>query len=350
MKNIRNYFILVTKARKNVGENYSFIVIIGRLLFWLLKYKGGFSFFFMLNLHKKGSRFDQILSHKEFHRIHDRIDPVYYRSILEDKYIFDCFMKGFNYPLAPLRGIVIKNRVRWLNEERTEPIEALLNYELNCYCKMITKWGGQDVHKLEIHKGTMIIDNELSDISRFKTLVSGAPFVLQNTLIQHAEMNRLNHSCVNTIRAITIHNGDCAINFINYLRLGVGNSIVDNISHGGLGCRIYDDGTLAETANDKNGFNTWLTYHPDSKIEFKGFKIPFFKEALDIVVHMHERFHCFFTIGWDIAITETGPVIIEANPVGSLWFEQTLYGGIKQQFLKFANSYIEKRIVTNSRP
>ena len=182
----------------------------------------------------------------------------------------------------------------------------------------------------------------MDDIQSFKKNISDAIYVLQNTLIQHPEMNRINNSCVNTIRAITIHNGENASNFINYLRIGVGNSLVDNISQGGLGCGIHEDGTLFDTANDNFGLSTWITHHPDSIVEFKKFKIPFYKEAMELVIKMHQSFHVFFIIGWDIAITESGPVIIEGNPVSELVFEQSIYGGLRPQFLKFANSYKKK--------
>jgi hypothetical protein len=343
MNKIKKYSALITKALHNNGKNFHFVLILFRLMFWELKYKGGFSNFFMLNLHKRGSKFIQIIGNKEFRRIHDKLNPSYYRSLLEDKYIFDRFMKSYNFPLAQMRGIIMNNSIFWLNEKGTEPLEAIINYELDCYCKMLTKWGGQDVHKLEINDRNVTIDNKLSDIPGLKKMVSNAIFVLQTTICQHPEMNRINSSCVNTVRAITIHNGEYATNFINYLRLGVGNSIVDNISHGGLGCGIREDGTIFDTAMDKFGFTGWITHHPDSNVEFKGFKIPFYNEALKLVVNMHQCFHCFFIIGWDIAITESGPVIIEANPVGGLLYEQTLYGGFRQQFLKYANSYREKK-------
>ena len=342
MNKIIGYSVIINKALSSNGKNFNIVVIGIRLLFWLLIYKGGFAYFFMLNLHKRGTKFNQIISDKVFKKIHDKLNPSYYRPLLEDKYIFDRFMKSYGFPLAKMQGIIMNNTVFWINNNRTEPLENILNYELDCYCKMVTKWGGQDVHKLEIHDRNVIINNKFSDILSLKKMVSGAVFILQTTIHQHPEMNRINNSCVNTIRAITIHDGETANNFINYLRLGVGNSIVDNVSHGGLGCRIREDGMLFNTAMDKYGYTGRITHHPDSKVEFKGFKIPFYHEALKLVVRMHQCFHCFFIIGWDIAITESGPIIIEANPVGGILYEQAIYRGVRSKFLEYANSYIKK--------
>jgi hypothetical protein len=343
MNKIKKNWDLITKAFGNEGENESYVVIFFRLLYWIFYYNGGLSYFFMLNLHKKGNSINEILSIKEFNKIHDKLDPVYYRAILEDKYLFDRFMKGYNFPLAEMLGILMNNSIFWINEKRKEPLDNILDYELDCYCKMITKWGGMDVYKIGIHNRIVIINNKKSDILSFKKIISGATFVLQKTIAQHPDMSRLNSSCVNTVRIYTISDGENVHILLNFLRMGVGQSIVDNVSHGGLGCGIHLDGTLFDTANDKDGSSTWLTHHPDSGVEFKSFKIPFYKEACTLTVDMHQCFHCFFGIGWDIAITESGPVIIEGNPIGDLIFEQTLYGGIRKQYQNYANSYKEKR-------
>jgi hypothetical protein len=54
---------------------------------------------------------------------------------------------------------------------------------------------------------------------------------------------------------------------------------------------------------------------------------------------MHNAFHCFFMIGWDVAITEAGPVIIEGNPLVSIAYGQWLYGGFKTKILEYAVQY-----------
>jgi len=58
---------------------------------------------------------------------------------------------------------------------------------------------------------------------------------------------------------------------------------------------------------------------------------------------MHQSFHCFFLIGWDIAISETGPRVIEGNPVGELLYEQLFFPQMKETFLSCAASYRKNR-------
>ena len=145
MKKISSLIILIRKAIGNEGKNYSVILILIRLIYWKLKYNAGISDFFRLNLHKRGLRFNMIIGLKEFKRIHDKLNPAYYRSLLEDKYVFDRFMKSFNFPLAEMRGILMNDNIFWISENKIEPVDNIMNYELSCYCKMHTKWGGQDL-------------------------------------------------------------------------------------------------------------------------------------------------------------------------------------------------------------
>lgn len=69
--------------------------------------------------------------------------------------------------------------------------------------------------------------------------------------------------------------------------------------------------------------------HPDSGFTFEGFKVPYFKEACEEVLKgvkvIPDRF-----IGWDVAITPNGPVIIEANNGPHLPSVEMGYGGLLQ--------------------
>jgi hypothetical protein len=56
-----------------------------------------------------------------------------------------------------------------------------------------------------------------------------------------------------------------------------------------------------------------LKYHPDTKAEFRSITVPFWKEILALVARGAKVFSELKTLGWDIAITDQGLYIIEAN-------------------------------------
>lgn len=56
--------------------------------------------------------------------------------------------------------------------------------------------------------------------------------------------------------------------------------------------------------------------HPETGIHFKGFQIPMWYEVLKILERAAARVPQIGYVGWDVAITEDGPVIIEGNNDG----------------------------------
>ena len=112
------------------------------------------------------------------------------------------------------------------------------------------------------------------------------------------------------------------------MRFGIGKSYVDNASSGGILIGIdLDQGTLKEIGHLKMKFGgTEYRKHPDSNFVFAGFKIPYFNEVCELVIkgvqYLPDRY-----IGWDIAISHKGPVIIEANEYPNIFTSDTLYGG-----------------------
>jgi len=53
--------------------------------------------------------------------------------------------------------------------------------------------------------------------------------------------------------------------------------------------------------------------HPVTKTVFEGFTIPFFAEAKELVLKVASFMPVLHLVGWDMAIGESGPVLIEGN-------------------------------------
>lgn len=343
MQKISHYNNLIHKAREQDGENVPVIPLFFKMLYWILKNRGRFISFLFLGLHKKGNRINDYVSEKEYIRIHNQLNPSYYMSILEDKYVCDRFLKSFGFPIAESLGLLENGKITWITERITEPVENILHRDIHCYCKMITGWGGSKVYKLEVQDGIMMINNKVSQVEELISLTKTGIFILQKILIQHSSISRLNPSCVNTLRIITVHDGREIHKIGSFLRIGIGNSHVDNISSGNIACGIHDDGTLFSVATDAYLEMGWLSTHPTTGIPFASVTIPYYKEAVELTKQMHKAFHCFFIIAWDIAITATGPVAIEGNPPADIIWIQAYRGGLKKEFLQYASGYREAR-------
>lgn len=95
------------------------------------------------------------------------------------------------------------------------------------------------------------------------------------------------------------------------LRMGVGESKVDNASVGGITCGVKENGQLKEIAFNAHGER--FDQHPQG-YQFGKCIVPGYRDAVAMAKHCHEKLGHFRLVSWDIAIGDQGePILIEAN-------------------------------------
>ncbi|MCD4693437.1 MAG: hypothetical protein K8R79_11020, partial [Calditrichales bacterium] len=96
---------------------------------------------------------------------------------------------------------------------------------------------------------------------------------------------------------------------------------VDNLGAGGIGVCINSNGKTT-FAYDWTKTRE-IIEHPDSGKRLVGIQIQKFHKIENLALKASEAFNFMGTIGWDIGLSETGPVIIEANPFYDCSYWQT---------------------------
>lgn len=163
---------------------------------------------------------------------------------------------------------------------------------------------GKDIEKITI-------DNNSVKTELYNKLKENKQLLLETYVVQHPEISRLFPKSVNTIRMVTMRvNGKTTIAY-RVIRIGNGDNVVDNFNHGGMFSVVDENGKITKPAIDKAG-NVYET-HPVTGTEIMGFQIPRFEEAKALVMKMSEVIPEIGYTGWDICITEKGPVVIEGN-------------------------------------
>jgi hypothetical protein len=135
---------------------------------------------------------------------------------------------------------------------------------------------------------------------------------LEELVTQHPQMNVLCPTSVNTMRVMTFN--DHGKSRILWMGLRVGNGVnpVDNFHAQGMGVAIdMETGKLTGNAIDKD--NVEFTHHPTTGVQFDGFQLPCFEEVKDLVLRAALESDKILVVGWDVALSDKGPVIIEGN-------------------------------------
>lgn len=251
-----------------------------------------------------------------------RMNPVKTRHILDDKRLFkkaySPFVKHHSFTLQELQD----NQIN-LSEITTE---KLVLKEMSGKCGrgivFVHKDNFSDASQLVIRMKEYGYDIAESYINQHPTLQEIAPFAV-NTVRIFTQLDKSNNPVILGCR----------------LRLSV-NSNVDNLAAGNLAAPIDEHtGIVTGPGVYSDIRKESQTHHPITGLSIVGLQIPFWNEVVQMAksAALHQPQNR--SIGWDIAITENGPTLIEGNHDWCKLLWQLPVGkGLKLDLLKFINN------------
>ncbi|SEF89214.1 sugar-transfer associated ATP-grasp domain-containing protein [Sphingobacterium lactis] len=128
-------------------------------------------------------------------------------------------------------------------------------------------YGGEGVRKIKS------LEDLWTGIEEFRSLVC------QELIIQNESLGSINNSSINSIRTCLLRTETGEFKVINNsIRFGINGSL-DNETSGGIVCSIDENGIFNEYAVNKYAQKYFS--HPNSNVEFKGYKLPFY-ESLNL--------------------------------------------------------------------
>lgn len=157
--------------------------------------------------------------------------------------------------------------------------------------------------------------------------------IAEEVIHQHPEMAAPHPQSVNTVRITTyIVNGKVNIIKRPFMRFGQGDNVVDNGAQGGLFAAIDIESGIVTDVVGKNGKRYVL--HPDTKMPLVGFKVPRWEEALSFAKELAGVLPFCRYVGWDLALTEDGWIMVEGNSHGQfIGCQLPIEKGIRSELL-----------------
>ena len=144
----------------------------------------------------------------------------------------------------------------------------------------------------------------------YNKLVINKQYLVEEVVKQHKKLAELYDKSVNTLRIFTFLKDNKTYILQSILKIGNG-GVIDNFSSGGMYTFLDDNGIVIVPAIDQQ--DNIYEKHPISNKKIIGFEVPMFKEAIEMVKEAAKVVPEVAYIGWDVAITDNGPVIIEGN-------------------------------------
>ena len=254
------------------------------------------------------------------------LNPKAGRDILEDKIIF---LK--HYAKFVKHGYV---SLKELNENKSSSEKILSNKS----GKIVLKNSfGQCGIGVEVRNS-----NEFTHESLIARLTETGNDFVEEYVVQHDDLMKLSPSGLNTIRIITELNDNGKVDILGCrLRISI-NSQVDNMAAGNIAAPIDPETGIV---NGPGVYSDILKHdeeiHPVTNVKIVGFQVPFWKETLNTAIEAAKISQTNRSIGWDLAVTNNGPELIEGNHD---WCKLVWQLPIKKGMKQVLQKYTEQKI------
>lgn len=177
--------------------------------------------------------------------------------------------------------------------------------EFNLIAKPIDGTRGDGIFK--------IVGHQVEDWRQLYDRLVENNYLLEQCIVACDELAAFHPASLNTIRVVTISNGDCCEVFGALLRMGAHGSVIDNTHAGGVYAPInVETGTIDIPAIDAH--NNHYDVHPDTGKLIKGFHVPEWERIVATCKEASKTIPDIHFAGWDLCINRAGQVeIIEGN-------------------------------------
>lgn len=242
-----------------------------------------------------------------FHKIIPHFNTLLFAQALQDKGQHNLLLPGLKRPRTVVKNIagVYYDEDNLLTED--EAIARCLAVGRFVIKPSVGSGKGSDVR---FFNGSEMTPKEVRQLF---LQYNGRNFIVQEKVKQHKCISAIYPNSLNTLRILTfLYKNEVHILSVN-LRIGSGDSEIDNISQGGFACQVNMDGRLSPLAVTRMGL--WVDKHPSGTV-FADVVIPGFDKLIKTVKEAAFKISHFKIIGWDFAIDEEGdPIFIEYNAI-----------------------------------
>lgn len=138
--------------------------------------------------------------------------------------------------------------------------------------------------------------------------------IAEEYIIQHEALAALNPGAVSIVRFYSLSSPAGSYLFAPVLTVAISKAISNGCQDALTAMADIRTGLVISDAVDQNELVEYAA-HPITGVPFKGLQLPFWEETIAMMRRAVPLASKISNIGWDVAITPTGPLIIEANTI-----------------------------------
>jgi len=308
--------------------------VMTRMLAARIFYKLGAQDFMLYNLDAKPARsWKEYLTKTAMNSLQAEVNPAMHKDLATDKVLFHERCLARNIPTPPVLAVIAAYTKKISGAglpvvETAAQLQDLLSGFGNRTLIIKDQHGawGRGVLLVSVRDGK-IIQHTGEEFSAEQIIrhcgEHEANFIVQDFLRTDERVKSIMPGpALGTFRIVTVSRGDGAEIAIPYAfaKVPVAGNITDNFYHGSTGnlvCGIHvESGKLMIAWGAINGSHGQLVEvdkHPNTGFRLAGFEVPCWAEMLAAARRAALAFPELRTLGWDVALTSDGIVMLEAN-------------------------------------
>jgi hypothetical protein len=295
--------------------------ILWDLLRWRLRRGGVPALYFACGLDRRGTDIDVLVALQRLKATRRALNYLptdwrrfNYTAVLRDKYLFTLFAQDRGHPVPQMLARFDADSLRWNGTSEVHVLEEIHNRApVDGFAKPVVGIWGRGAFQLRVSDDELRINGRSATVDELRQRIDGG-YILQERIVQHPHVAKLHPASINTLRLVTaMHQGTVQL-IGSAMRIGVGGKPVDNWGSGGVIIGVdLDERCLRGRGVFRPGTGDPVLQHPDTYISLDGYPVPHIDEAIRVAMRFHADLPTIHSIGWDIALTPDGPLVIEAN-------------------------------------
>lgn len=309
----------------------------------------------------------QFVGVKSTRALNDRLSPSNIARIsyfLDNKVLYPALLEKLGLSTTTLQAVVSKtHRFGELKTLRSiEEIEGFLSSEARFPLFGKPIGGSKSVgtalfSSIDLDTQTIVLGNgnktTVTELAReiFKEFSAG--FAFQTAVIQHDALNAIIGSAIGTVRVVTLMENGAPQVLYTVWKIPAPKAMSDNYwQKESMIAEV--ESTSGQIKQVRRGIGMeveQIEIHPVSAAKLVGFVLPHWEDIKSLAKKCHSLTPENGILGWDIAVTPDGPIVIECNtnPFHSLYQAATGRGILSAEFsAKFAKVFSRNEAITNA--
>lgn len=301
------------------------------------------------------------------------LNPVKYYTLARNKYLAHLCLEKAGIPMPKLLGYYNPYQTHANEDFAKQLLKLQEEKKIPFVIKATESSHGEGVYVIE---SVTSDDNDIylnlingKKIGLSEVLSHKDELIVESLIKQTKQFSDFNQTSVNTVRFMTTlyPNGEAKV-IATFMKIGRNGAYVDNAGAGGnIDANVdVETGEINKVITFRGFRNTSKTEcHPDSGMKLEGIIIENWEAIKAKVISYQKAFPFVKAAGWDIAITDEGPIVIEVNDswdrTGQLFVQRGWKNEIKDCFKawnkigyspiveRFINNYTKKELQTISK-